>query len=36
MTKIASVATECGFGRRYPGTIAELLCIHAEVAGEER
>jgi hypothetical protein len=27
-----SVATECGFGRRDPNTIAELLRIHAEVA----
>ena len=27
-----SVATECGFGRRKPETIAELLRIHAEVA----
>jgi hypothetical protein len=26
------IATECGFGRRDPGTIAELLRIHAEVA----
>jgi hypothetical protein len=28
-----SIATECGFGRRPPETIAELLRIHAEVAG---
>jgi hypothetical protein len=28
-----SVATECGFGRRRPETIPELLRIHAEVAG---
>lgn len=28
-----SVATECGFGRRDPKTIPELLRIHAEVAG---
>jgi hypothetical protein len=28
-----SVATECGFGRRPPETIPELLRIHAEVAG---
>lgn len=28
-----SVATECGFGRRDPGTIPELLRIHAAVAG---
>jgi hypothetical protein len=28
-----SIATECGFGRRDPKTIAELLRIHAEVAG---
>jgi hypothetical protein len=27
-----SIATECGFGRRDPATIAELLRIHAEVA----
>ncbi len=27
------IATECGFGRRDPATIAELLRIHAEVAG---
>jgi hypothetical protein len=27
------VATECGFGRRPPETIAELLRVHAEVAG---
>jgi hypothetical protein len=27
-----SIATECGFGRRDPRTIAELLRIHAEVA----
>ena len=27
-----SIATECGFGRRDPSTIAELLRIHAEVA----
>ncbi len=27
-----AVATECGFGRRDPGTIAELLRIHAAVA----
>jgi hypothetical protein len=26
------IATECGFGRRDPDTIAELLHIHAEVA----
>lgn len=26
------IATECGFGRRPPGTIPELLRIHAEVA----
>ena len=26
-----SVATECGFGRRDPATIPELLRIHAEV-----
>ena len=28
-----SVATECGFGRRDPATIPELLRIHAEIAG---
>jgi hypothetical protein len=28
-----SIATECGFGRRDPSTIAELLRIHAEIAG---
>jgi len=27
-----SIATECGFGRRKPETIPELLRIHAEVA----
>jgi hypothetical protein len=27
-----SVATECGFGRRDPSTVSELLRIHAEVA----
>jgi len=27
-----SIATECGFGRRRPDTIADLLRIHAEVA----
>jgi hypothetical protein len=27
-----SIATECGFGRRLPETIPELLRIHAEVA----
>jgi hypothetical protein len=27
-----SVATECGFGRRKPDTIPELLRIHAEIA----
>ena len=27
-----AVATECGFGRRRPDTIPELLRIHAEVA----
>lgn len=26
------VATECGFGRRPPGTVPELLRLHAEVA----
>jgi len=28
-----SIATECGFGRRDPETIPELLQIHAEIAG---
>jgi len=28
-----SIATECGFGRRRPETIPELLRIHAEAAG---
>jgi hypothetical protein len=28
-----SIATECGFGRRDPATIADLLHIHAKVAG---
>ena len=28
-----SIATECGFGRRDPATIPDLLRIHAEVAG---
>ena len=27
-----SIATECGFGRRNPATIPELLRIHAEIA----
>jgi hypothetical protein len=31
--KAFSVATECGFGRRDPKTIPELLRIHAEIAG---
>jgi hypothetical protein len=31
--KIASIATECGFGRRDPKTIPELLRIHAEITG---
>ena len=30
-----SIATECGFGRRDPGTIPELLRIHAEAAALE-
>ncbi len=30
-----SIATECGFGRRDPATIPELLRIHAEVADLE-
>ena len=28
-----SIATECGFGRRDPATIPELLLIHARLAG---
>jgi hypothetical protein len=28
-----AIATECGFGRRRPDTIPELLRIHAEAAG---
>jgi hypothetical protein len=31
-----AIGTECGFGRRDPSTIAELLRIHAEVAADER
>lgn len=31
--KAFSIATECGFGRRDPKTIPELLRIHAELAG---
>jgi hypothetical protein len=27
-----SIATECGFGRRDPGTLTDLLRIHREVA----
>jgi hypothetical protein len=27
-----AIATECGFGRRDPRTIPDLLRIHAEVA----
>ncbi|MFL5099365.1 MAG: hypothetical protein ACJ8E5_02050, partial [Xanthobacteraceae bacterium] len=30
-----SIATECGFGRRDPGTIPELLRIHAAAAALE-
>jgi hypothetical protein len=30
-----SIAAECGFGRRDPRTIAELLRIHAEIADME-
>jgi hypothetical protein len=30
-----SIGTECGFGRRDPATLAELLRIHAEVARDE-
>src|ERR1041384_2664032 len=32
LVKDFSIATECGFGRRQPETIPELLRIHAEVA----
>lgn len=32
-TKNFLIATECGFGRRPPETIPELLRIHAELAG---
>jgi hypothetical protein len=28
-----AISTECGFGRRPPSTISELLDIHARVAG---
>jgi hypothetical protein len=28
------IATECGFGRRRPETIPELLRIHAQAAEE--
>jgi hypothetical protein len=31
----SSIATECGFGRRDPCTISELLRIHAEVADQD-
>ena len=31
-----AIATECGFGRRDPGTIPELLRIHAAVADLDR
>jgi hypothetical protein len=30
-----AIATECGFGRRDPSTIPELLRIHAAVADDE-
>ena len=30
-----SIATECGFGRRDPRTIPDLLRIHAEVADRD-
>lgn len=33
VVKDFSIGTECGFGRRRPETIPELLRIHAEVAG---
>ncbi len=33
LVKDFSIATECGFGRRKPETIPELLRIHAEAAG---
>jgi hypothetical protein len=29
-----SIATECGFGRRDPSTLTELLRIHAEIAAD--
>jgi hypothetical protein len=32
VVKDFSIGTECGFGRRRPETIPELLRIHAEVA----
>jgi hypothetical protein len=31
-----AIATECGFGRRDPATIPELLRIHAEIAAGEQ
>jgi len=31
-----AIATECGFGRRDPSTIPELLRIHAAVADLDR
>lgn len=31
--KAFSIATECGFGRRDPRTIPDLLRLHAEIAG---
>ena len=30
-----AIATECGFGRRDPATLTELLGIHREVAAGE-
>jgi hypothetical protein len=29
------IATECGFGRRAPETLAQLLKIHAELADDK-
>jgi hypothetical protein len=33
VVKDFAIATECGFGRRRPETIPELLRIHAQLAG---
>ena len=32
---VSAIATECGFGRRDPSTLSDLLHIHCEVAGGE-